>query len=925
MTLRALIAGYYGAGNAGDELILESLVAGLRRLEPGAMARVLSYDPEATRRAHGVESIGWEELGQLQESVRWSTLVIVGGGGLWQDYWGFDPLEFLGGRPGGIAGYGTPILLAHLLGKPSAILGAGVGPLREESSREAVRDLAQLAAFVSARDTASRHLLVECGVPPDHVHIGADLAFLQGPLQPHSLPALLSGSKPPVLGVSLRPWDGAGSGWQGEVIRALVVWQGLTGGSVLLVPLHESTIPVEDDRTLADRMARDMSETGGVRVAPAGLAPRERLGLLASADVVLAMRYHAVVAALQAGVPCVGLAYDSKVRSLMDEAAVGNQALSLDDLSASVLVEGLLRAAKRPPVDRTTIERLKARAEESLRVALLHSGADTAAPPEMLRDLVLGQARALTVLERGLQARLAPHAISGRRVEAGLQLVAEAEAALFRQQQRAEAAETRLAGLEVETQAVAADLERQIESERSRAAEAQRQLAALRSTAGVRILDRYWQWLRRSAPEGSTRRRIYSRVRGLIRVTEPGAGWRAGSLRRKNPDSWRVGRNTPTPSDEEWLAALSAFTRDPHERAGTLVLLASTRYQANEGQRSYHIANEFARLGWRVVFGYWRWGMDGSQPVASTQSVFELPLDVLLVDVDRALEFLRHEASLLLLEFPYPGFFRLVAAANARGMVTLYELVDDWRAFAQLGQAPWYDEKYEGSLGTATDVITAVSPELVRIAEERCGRRAQLIPNATGPGLGEVPLTAGPKTSVITMGYFGHLTEAWFDWDVVLQAASRRPDWRIEIIGYGGDWRTSRLPSNVHYLGKVPRASLATSTADWDVAIIPFREGDAARSADPIKAYEYLSLGLPVVVTGVDPPIGAEGLVLKTRGVDEFVQAVESAAMTRWTGVPDRLAYIAANTWERRVKDLLTNVEASTSRAVKRDLFQATR
>ncbi len=378
--------------------------------------------------------------------------------------------------------------------------------------------------------------------------------------------------------------------------------------------------------------------------------------------------------------------------------------------------------------------------------------------------------------------------------------------------------------------------------------------------------------------------------------------------------------------DEEWLAALSAFTRDPQERAGTLVLLAPTRYEANEGQRSYHFANEFARLGWRVVFGYWRWGLDGGHPGASPQRVFEIPLDVLLVDVDRALDFPRQEPSLLLIEFPYPGFFRVLAAANARGMVTLYDMVDDWKAFAHLGQAPWYDERFERSLGTATDVITAVSPTLARIAEDRCGRIAGLIPNATGPGLGEAPLPVGPKKSGITVGYFGHLTEAWFDWDVVLQAASRRPDWQIELIGYGGDWRTARLPPNVHYLGVVPRVSLATFTAGWDVAIIPFRAGDAAGGADPIKAYEYLSLGLPLVVTGVEAPLGAEGLVRKARGADEFVQAIESAATTRWTGVADRLAYAAATTWERRVQQLRTYLEASESGApLKRELFQATR
>ncbi|MCJ7676208.1 MAG: hypothetical protein MUO35_00625, partial [Anaerolineales bacterium] len=114
MTLRALVAGYYGAGNAGDEWILAALIGALRRGDLEADVRVLSYDPAATRRGHGVEAVGWGDLQSLAGAVRWSSLVVAGGGGLWQDYWGFDPLDFLSGRPGGIAGYGTPIVLAHL-------------------------------------------------------------------------------------------------------------------------------------------------------------------------------------------------------------------------------------------------------------------------------------------------------------------------------------------------------------------------------------------------------------------------------------------------------------------------------------------------------------------------------------------------------------------------------------------------------------------------------------------------------------------------------------------------------------------------------------------------------------------------------------------------------------------------------------------
>ena len=106
--------------------------------------------------------------------------------------------------------------------------------------------------------------------------------------------------------------------------------------------------------------------------------------------------------------------------------------------------------------------------------------------------------------------------------------------------------------------------------------------------------------------------------------------------------------------------------------------------------------------------------------------------------------------------------------------------------------------------------------------------------------------------------------------------------------------------------------------------MIPFKPDRLAAGADPIKTYEYLAMGLPVVVTGVPSPAGAEHLVERAEGVEDFLQAIERAAARR---APEETAarrdFAAGCTWDHRLEALLAALAAGRQRvAEKRALFE---
>jgi hypothetical protein len=152
------------------------------------------------------------------------------------------------------------------------------------------------------------------------------------------------------------------------------------------------------------------------------------------------------------------------------------------------------------------------------------------------------------------------------------------------------------------------------------------------------------------------------------------------------------------------------------------------------------------------------------------------------------------------------------------------------------------------------------------------------------------------------VGYFGHLSGAWFDWEALQEVARARPQLRFEIIGHSAPPGLN-LPANIVLLGPKPWSQLHEYAARWSAAIIPFRMGRLADGVDPIKIYEYLSLQLPVVSFRM-PQIESYPCTWTAGSVDEFCRALDQACQS-WPDPVVLAQFLALNTWEVRAEQLL--------------------
>jgi teichuronic acid biosynthesis glycosyltransferase TuaH len=126
------------------------------------------------------------------------------------------------------------------------------------------------------------------------------------------------------------------------------------------------------------------------------------------------------------------------------------------------------------------------------------------------------------------------------------------------------------------------------------------------------------------------------------------------------------------------------------------------------------------------------------------------------------------------------------------------------------------------------------------------------------------------------IGYLGAIAP-WLDFDLVIAAASARPEWEFVLVGpvlSGAAPALARLAAlpNVMVRPAVTPDDVPGVLAAFDVGLIPFRLTSLTAGVNPNKLYEYLAAGLPVVSTPFSPEVSAEAdLVALARDAEGFV------------------------------------------------------
>lgn len=322
------MSGYYGFHNAGDEAILGGIITAFRDIDPDVRFTVISGTVAHTRRVHGVEAVSRGDVKAIWRAMDRADLLISGGGSLLQDVTGVKSIIYYLG----VASLGK----LHRL--PVMFYAQGIGPVTGLIGRSLVPVIGNTVDLVTVRDAESAQAISDLGVRRPEVKVTADAALvLPSPVREDG-EALLDRfgftlPRRPVIGVSVRPWKLAGSGVAQAMAEALDDLASEMDATILFIPMQQPH-DVTAAREIASRMKAPVVEFAG------DISYREVQALIATCDVVVAMRYHALVFAALSRVPLVGLSYDPKNDSflrLLGQSAVGTaREVSADRLKVAV-------------------------------------------------------------------------------------------------------------------------------------------------------------------------------------------------------------------------------------------------------------------------------------------------------------------------------------------------------------------------------------------------------------------------------------------------------------------------------------------------------------------------------------------------------------------------------------------------------------
>lgn len=159
------------------------------------------------------------------------------------------------------------------------------------------------------------------------------------------------------------------------------------------------------------------------------------------------------------------------------------------------------------------------------------------------------------------------------------------------------------------------------------------------------------------------------------------------------------------------------------------------------------------------------------------------------------------------------------------------------------------------------------------------------------------------------IGFIGAISDYKVDFDLISYIATLKKEWQWIMIGQIGEGQPETKidllkKSNIHFLGPKSYHSLPDYLRGIDIAVLPNRINDYTSSMFPMKFFEYLSAGKPIVATNLPAIRDYSDVCFIAQNADDFIKCIDRILHGEKPDIMQCLKVAQEHTWEKRLDQM---------------------
>ena len=234
----------------------------------------------------------------------------------------------------------------------------------------------------------------------------------------------------------------------------------------------------------------------------------------------------------------------------------------------------------------------------------------------------------------------------------------------------------------------------------------------------------------------------------------------------------------------------------------------------------------------------------------------------------------------------------------------VYDCMDDVLTFPRNVNRIAHLERLERALVDKAAIVFVSSRRLQSVLEARHHQpqKYHLLRNAFDGKILPRPEEKHRSAGIFKIGYCGTIAP-WCDWELLTKLVNAKPDVEVHLVGPVDDGASVVTHPRIVLRGAVRHSSLPTITDEFDCLLMPFRVTPLIESVDPVKLYEYINFGKPIVSVYYDEIARFAPFVHFYRSHDQalgIVSQLAAAKIGRQYSDVERRDFLSKNSWAER-------------------------